>query len=71
MAMTISLDEIRRLPVAERLKLVEDIWASILENAADPALTEAQRVELQRRLQEFARDPHAVRSWADIRKSIG
>jgi len=71
MHMTFSLDEIRRLPVAERLKLVEDIWDSIVESAGDPALTEPQRLELRRRLQEFARDPHAVRTWEDVRKSIG
>ena len=71
MPMTISIDEIRRLPVAERLQLVEDIWNSILEAGQDPALTEAQRLELQRRLQEFARAPHAVRTWEDVRKSMG
>ena len=69
--MTFSLDEIRRLSVAERLKLVEDIWDSIVEATGDPALTEAQRLELRRRLQEFARDPHAVRTWEDVRKSLG
>lgn len=71
MRMAISLDEIRRLPVSERLKLVEDIWDSIVETSRDPAITEAQRLELRRRLQEFARDPGAVRSWEDVRKSLG
>lgn len=71
MRMTFSLDEIRRLPVSERLKLVEDIWDSIVEAEGDPSLTEAQRVELRRRLQEYARDPSAVRSWEDVRKSLG
>src|SRR5262245_32897526 len=71
MRMAFSLDEIRRLPVADRLKLVEEIWDSIVESAADPAITESQRVELRRRLQEFARDPRSVRSWEDVRKSFG
>lgn len=51
----------RSLSVAERLQLVGDIWDSIAEEAnAAPELlplTEAEKVELDRRLAEYESDP--------------
>nr|VFK46977.1 MAG: putative addiction module component, TIGR02574 family [Candidatus Kentron sp. SD]VFK50075.1 MAG: putative addiction module component, TIGR02574 family [Candidatus Kentron sp. SD]VFK81351.1 MAG: putative addiction module component, TIGR02574 family [Candidatus Kentron sp. SD] len=48
------------LPIPARIRLVEDIWDSIATDiAADPAslqMTEAQRTELDRRLETYASD---------------
>jgi len=44
---------IDRLPVEERLALVEQIWDSIATHSSAEPLTESQRTELQKRL-EFA-----------------
>src|SRR5918992_1185384 len=53
--MIISLAEIQRLSVSERLALIEALWDSIAA-ASDPLdLTDAQRQELTRR---FDRDAH-------------
>jgi putative addiction module component (TIGR02574 family) len=41
------------LPVAERLKLVEDIWDSIAAEQEHLPLTSDQRAELDSRLDEF------------------
>ena len=51
------LNEAAKLSVPERLDLVEAIWDTI---AADPAalpLSDEHREELDRRLEEFERDP--------------
>ena len=42
--------EIRTLPVAQRLVLVEEIWNSIAEDEASFELSDAHRAELDRRL---------------------
>jgi putative addiction module component (TIGR02574 family) len=58
---------IERLSVEERIALVADIWDSIAE--ATP-LTEAQRRELDRRLQEHETDPGDVVTWDVVKASI-
>ena len=58
---------IERLSVEERISLVEEIWDSIAE--ATP-LTDAQRLELDRRLQDHKANPDDVVSWEVIKGSI-
>jgi putative addiction module component (TIGR02574 family) len=71
MTVSFPLDDIQKLPIAERLKLVEDIWASIAAEESAVPVTEAQREELQRRLGEYERAPGAVKSWEDVKKALG
>ena len=69
--MTLPMDEIRRLSVAERIQLVEDIWDTIATSQADIPLTEAQRVELDRRLDLYEKSPSDTRSWDEVREDLG
>ncbi|HKT17143.1 MAG TPA: addiction module protein [Stellaceae bacterium] len=69
---TVSLaTELMKLTPAERIQLAEDLWDSV---AADPAglppLTEAQREEVQRRLDEHARDPSSAGAWDEVRTRL-
>jgi putative addiction module component (TIGR02574 family) len=61
---------IDRLPVEERLALVEDIWDSIAADSAALPLTDAQRAELDRRLAEHVTNPDDVVPWEELRGSI-
>lgn len=47
---------VKDLPVEVRLKLVEDLWDSIAADQNKLPLTEAQRAELDNRLDEFEVD---------------
>ena len=47
-------------PVRTRLRLIDDIWESIESNAEALPLTQAQRVELDRRLAAHRADPEAA-----------
>lgn len=62
------------LPVEERLHLVEELWDSIAADQSALPLSEAQRYELDRRLEayELDRDPGrpAEDVVADIRKRL-
>jgi len=44
------IEEIKQLPVSQRLKLVEDVWDSIADESAKAPLTQAQRDELEWRI---------------------
>jgi len=68
--MVIRFDEIRRLSVADRIQLVQDIWDSIAEERNAQPLSEAERKELDRRLQAYERDPSATQSWSEVREEL-
>ena len=60
---------IDRLPIEERLALVEEIWDSIATDSAAVPLTEAQRAELQKRIEEDDAHPDDVTSWEQVKAS--
>ena len=61
----INLDEIRKLSVSERIQLVEDIWDSIASSPEQIPVTDAQKVELDRRLAVKEQDPQGT-PWRDV-----
>jgi putative addiction module component (TIGR02574 family) len=60
---------IDRLPVEERLILVEEIWDSIAADSAAARLTDAQRMELQKRIEEDDANPSDVTPWEQVKAS--
>jgi putative addiction module component (TIGR02574 family) len=62
------LDEILRLPLDERLRLVEDVWDSIAATPEAVPMPEWHKVELERRLA----NPEAGRglSWDEVRAKL-
>ncbi|MBK8249888.1 MAG: addiction module protein [Gemmatimonadetes bacterium] len=62
----------RRLTIAERLQLVEDIWDSIAEDAdaATLPLSEAELAELERRRAEMEANPGRGEAWDVVRARI-
>ena len=68
--MKIDLDEVLRLPLTERLRLVEAIWNSIAADSTAMPLTEPQRAELDRRLAEHEASPDDVVAWEEIKAAI-
>ena len=66
----VSLADVLKLSVGERIRLVGDIWDSIAAVPEAIPLTEAQRKELDRRLDAYHRDPTAGSPWEDVRQRI-
>ena len=67
---TTLLQQATKLPVPDRIKLVEDIWDSIAEAPDDFPLTAAQKRELDRRLELIHRNPERAIPWADAKQLI-
>ncbi len=64
------LSELLQLPLEDRLKLVEAIWDSIADAPEVLELSDAQRAELDRRLEEYERDPSIRSPWRDVKARI-
>ena len=65
-----SISELLKLPVAERIKLVAAIWDSIAAAPDALDLTQAERDELDRRWNAYERDPSLGSPWAEVRARI-
>lgn len=66
----VDIQDILKLSVAERLRLVEDIWDSIAASPDTLPVTDAQRRELDLRLTEYRSNPAAGRTWPEVRDSL-
>lgn len=49
-------EQVKKLSIPQRLALVEEIWDSIAEDNGCFELTEAQKQELDRRIESFPRE---------------
>jgi putative addiction module component (TIGR02574 family) len=58
---------IDRLSVEDRIALALAIWDSVAAQPHPPLLSEAQRQELQRRLDDHQANPEDVVPWEEIK----
>lgn len=57
----------RILSIPERIRLVEEIWDTIAEENESFELTDAQKRELDRRLEWAKANPGKGRTWEEIK----
>jgi len=62
--------EISKLPISDKLQLVEDTWDSIAENAAELPMPDWQRQELDKRYKEYREGNVELRDWQSVHESI-
>ena len=62
--------EISKLTPAERLQLVEELWESLCETPEAVPLTEAQRAELDRRLEDLDHEGPTGIPWDEVVRRI-
>ena len=68
--MTKPAAEYRKLPIPERIQLVEDIWDSIAEDAKSLPLSDELRAELDRRWAEHEGDSWSAIPWDQVRNEL-
>jgi len=68
--MTVMLEEIMKLSVAERIMLVEAIWDSIPEEDSGEELPEVTKKLLDQRLALHRSSPEVGSSWEDVKARI-
>ncbi len=68
--MAIPRPDFRRLTVTERIQLAQDLWDSVADAEELLEITEAQRTELDRRLEAHREKPSAAIPWEVFRKEL-
>jgi putative addiction module component (TIGR02574 family) len=66
----VPLTDLLELDVPSRIRLAQAIWDSIAEVPETLSVTQADREELDRRLEAYHRDPQAGSSWTEIKARI-
>lgn len=64
--MSTLVAEILEMSVAERLRIVEDIWDSIAADSKDLKISDELRLELDRRLEAYENDPESGVTWEEL-----
>jgi len=67
---TSILETAKKLPLSERLELLDALWETIIRDGYEPELTTAQAQELDRRLAEHEQNPDDVVSWETVKKGL-
>jgi putative addiction module component (TIGR02574 family) len=70
MPLSIKKLGVDRLPLEERLVLLEELWDSIADDAAAVPLTPSQVAELDRRIADHEASPDDVLPWDQIRDTM-
>lgn len=60
-------EQAKKLSISDRILLVEEIWDTIAEENQSFELTDAQKRELDRRLESARSNPQAGRTWDEIK----
>ena len=68
--MTMSLEELEKLSVPEKVQIVEDLWDSIARSNADIPMPQWQKDELDRRKQGALKSPENLVTWEDAKGDI-
>jgi putative addiction module component (TIGR02574 family) len=66
----VSLSEVLELEVTERIKLAQAIWDSVAEIPDAVPLSDADRAEIDRRLEAYYREPDLGKPWAEVRERL-
>jgi putative addiction module component (TIGR02574 family) len=68
--MTFQLQELRSLPISERVQLVEDLWDSIAQDVSEITLAQDQIDLLDKRLDALEKNPRAGTPWEIAKQRI-
>ncbi len=60
------MSSILKLPIEDRIRLVEDIWDSIADDQSAFNLSDAQRAELDKHLDAFEEDREVGRGASEV-----
>jgi putative addiction module component (TIGR02574 family) len=61
------LHEVESWPVDDRIWLVQEVWDQLVDQGSEPDLTEAQSIEIDRRLAAYKADPENVVPWEEVK----
>jgi putative addiction module component (TIGR02574 family) len=59
--------DVQNLSVEDKLALMAELWESLSERPEDVPVSDAQREELRRRIEEYDANPREGASWEQVK----
>lgn len=66
----VTIADVLAMPVPERILFVEDVWDSIAVTPEAVQLTDAQKEELDYRLEEYHKNPAVGSPWEEVKTRV-
>jgi len=70
MSKNISFADVLKLDIKKRIQFIEDVWDSIADMPEAVKITDEQKKELDRRLEEYYKNPDAGSPWKEVKRRI-
>jgi putative addiction module component (TIGR02574 family) len=70
MTVSVLLKEAKKLSKKDRLRLADEIWATVDDEWTDSTMPESLKAELSRRYEAFQKNPNQGSPWPDAKKRI-
>jgi putative addiction module component (TIGR02574 family) len=64
------VEDLKALPLQERIKLVEDLWDSIAAELERRPVPDDVKEEMRRRREEYIKDPSTGVDWEATRRRL-
>ena len=64
------IEEFRKLPMSDKIRVAQDLWEEIGEESLAQPLTEAQKRLLDARIRDHDENPGDVEPWEKVRDDI-
>jgi putative addiction module component (TIGR02574 family) len=64
------IPDLRKLSAAEKLLLATELWDDLAAHPTEVPVSREQIAELDRRMEEYRRNPEQVTSWDVVQKRI-
>jgi putative addiction module component (TIGR02574 family) len=68
--MVTTIEDLKQLPVSEKIQLVEDLWDSIAAETSPIGLSPQHIAELDYRLDALEKNPSHGTPWSTVREKI-
>lgn len=68
--MAATIEDLKKLPVSEKIQLVEDLWDSIAAETSPIGLSSQHIAELDHRLDALEKNPRQGIPWSVVREKI-
>ena len=66
----IEIEQLRELPISERIQLVEDLWDTVAADSSHVRLSATQLKELDRRIDRSEKNPNEGILWSSLKARI-
>ena len=66
-----SIAEVRRLPLREKLQILEVIWEDLSAKVDEMAISDTERKLLDSRLERVRNGEAKILDWGEVKHSIG